>query len=92
VENAVGASLLNEFPGLPYDLYYWRKGNAEVDFVLHTPENTWALEVKSSGMKTVNGLRQFLSLYPQAKPFIIGDTGMPLEEFFQTPKQELFTL
>jgi len=91
VENAVGSSLLNELRGLPYDLFYWRHGNDEVDYILHTPAETWAIEVKSSRMKKAQGLRRFLSLYSDAKPFMIGGTGMPLEEFFTTPKKELFS-
>ena len=30
-------------------------------------------------------------LYPEAKPFIIGGSGMPLEEFFRTPLGDMFT-
>lgn len=89
VENAVGASLLNELKGLPYELYYWRKGDAEVDYILHTPANTWAIEVKSSRLRKTRGLRQFLELNPKAKPLIVGGSGMGLEEFFRTPKKEL---
>jgi hypothetical protein len=42
-------------------------------------------------MKKATGLKRFLSLYPEAKPFIVGGTGMPLQEFFTTPKKELFS-
>lgn len=91
VENAVGSSLLNELRGLPYELFYRRHGNDEVDYILHTPSKTWAIEVKSSRMKKATGLKRFLSLYPEAKPFIVGGTGMPLQEFFTTPKKELFS-
>jgi uncharacterized protein len=47
VENTVGSSLLNELRGLPYELFYWRHGNDEVDYILHTPPKTWAIEVKA---------------------------------------------
>jgi hypothetical protein len=90
VENGVGAALLNEFRGLPYELYYWRNGEFEVDYVLHAPAKTWAIEVKSSRMKKPEGLSRFLSLYPAASPMIIGGSGMPLEEFFATSKRDIF--
>jgi uncharacterized protein len=90
VENAVGASLLNEFRGLPYKLYYWRKNDMEVDFVLHTPFDTWAIEVKSSRGSPPKGLQHFTKLYPKAKPVLIGGSGISLEEFFITPKRDLF--
>ena len=91
VENAVGAALLNQFQESPYEVYYWRRGNEEVDYILHTMEATWAVEVKSSRMKGAHGLRKFIELYPDAKPFIVGGSGMPLEEFFSTPLNEIFT-
>jgi uncharacterized protein len=90
VENAVGAALLNQLEGTAYELYYWREKDWEVDFVLHAPGHTWAIEVKSSRMKNAHGLRRFLDRYPDAQPFIVGGTGMPLEEFFGTPLTEVF--
>jgi len=90
VDNAVGAMLLNQLQGSPYELYYWRQKGEEVDYILHAPSTTWAIEVKSSRIKNPHGKRRFLELYPQAKPFIIGGSGMPLEEFFNTPLRQLF--
>ncbi len=90
VDNAVGATLLNQLQGGAHELYYWRQKGSEVDYVLHTPESIWAIEVKSSRMKNPHGLRRFLDLYPEARPFIIGGSGMPLQEFFRTPLPELF--
>lgn len=75
VENSVGASLLNERQGFPWELYYWRQGNHEVDYVLHTSTRIWAIEVKSSRMKKVRGLQRFLELHRGAEPFIVGAEG-----------------
>lgn len=48
-------------------LYYWRDRNLEVDFILQTPKNLWAIEVKSgSKAKTGKGLTAFLKEYPKA--------------------------
>jgi uncharacterized protein len=91
VENSVGASLLNELQALPWELYYWRQGNDEVDYILHTSTKTWAIEVKSSRMKQSRGLQRFLDLHRTAEPFIVGGSGMELETFFRTPKGELFS-
>jgi len=90
VENAVGASLLNQLQSSPFELYYWREKDREVDYILHAPNRTWAIEVKSSRMKNLHGLRRFLELHPQAMPFIVGGSGMPLEEFFSTHAEDLF--
>ncbi len=91
VENAVGAVLLSAFQGLTHEVYYWRRGDGEVDFIIHSPARTWAVEVKSSRTRNTNGLRAFLDLHPKARPFIVGASGMPLEEFFRTRPQEIFT-
>jgi len=82
VENAVGALLLNQLSGLPYSLYYWRRRNLEVDFVLETPRSTWAIEVKSGKTQSTGGLAKFCEIYPEAKPLQIGPGGLSLEEFF----------
>ena len=91
VENAVGATLLSQLQGLPYEIYYWRKAPSEVDYVVHTARETWAVEVKSSRTRGTSGLRSFLDLHPRARPLIVGGSGMDLEEFFRTPMGELFS-
>jgi predicted AAA+ superfamily ATPase len=49
-------------------LYYWREGKWEVDFVLQTPKDLWAIEVKS-GLKSASsaGLEVFSKKYPKAR-------------------------
>ncbi|MCP4715611.1 MAG: ATP-binding protein [Deltaproteobacteria bacterium] len=89
IENAVGAHLLNCFNDIAADVYYWRKGNMEVDYVISTPETTLALEVKSGRMKHARGLETFLNLKKNARPAIIGSTGIPLETFLQSDPKEL---
>ena len=91
VENAAGAHLLNHLRDITSRLYYWRMRNDEVDFILSMPKKLWAIEVKSSRMKKPKGLRAFCSTYPKARPFIIGGSGMPLEEFFSADPKELFS-
>lgn len=90
VENAVGAQILNSMPRMNTEVYYWRKTGAEVDFVVQTPETTWAIEVKSSKMRPSRGLGKFLSEKKNSRPFIVGGSGMQLEEFFATDPNELF--
>lgn len=89
VENAVGAFFLNNLGSLPYRLYYWRSGNLEVDFVLVSPDKIIAVEVKSSRMKKPRGLEKFMELYPDARPLIIGGSGIELERFFSSNLKSL---
>lgn len=90
VENAVGACLCSNLHSIEYSVTYWREGNYEVDYIISRGSKTWAIEVKSGTNKKLNGLKKFLSHYPDAKPLIIGMHGIPLEEFFNTnPKHFL---
>ncbi len=90
VENAAGAALLNELQGLPYEVYYWRKNGDETDFIVQAREAVWAVEIKTARPKRSSGMRRFLELRPDARPFLVGPGGMDTEEFFSTPKRELF--
>jgi predicted AAA+ superfamily ATPase len=66
-EALVGAQLLrtNE------DLFYWREGNSEVDFVLKKGRALWAIEVKSGRKKKSTGLNAFTRKFPSARSIII---------------------
>lgn len=91
VENAVGAYLLNSLAGRPISITYWRKGSAEVDFVLHSGEQIVALEIKSGRQGKTSGLQAFKKEYKNASIRIIGANGIPLEEFFSiNPEKLLF--
>jgi len=90
VENAVGAYLLNSLSRMSAPVYYWRSHGAEVDFVIQTAQTVWAIEVKSGRMRQPHGLEKFLALKKGAMPFIIGGSGMPLEDFFSRDPAEIF--
>ena len=85
VENAVGAKLLNELQELPWAVNYWRMGEVEVDFVVTHQTTTIAIEVKSGRSGKQTGLAAFKKAYPKAKTLLIGDGGIPLQEFFEQP-------
>ena len=84
VENAVGAHILNSLAGRPCKLFYWRQRHLEVDFVLETPKQTWAIEVKSGKPAATKGLKKFCELYPDAHPLVIGPGSMDLATFFNS--------
>ncbi|MBN1359637.1 MAG: ATP-binding protein [Sedimentisphaerales bacterium] len=90
VENAVGAHLLNSLAGKNVAVTYWRKGPAEVDFVLSSGRRLVALEVKSGRAGRLPGLEAFKHSYPEAQACVVGGAGMPLEEFFGADPLGLF--
>lgn len=66
-ELAVGA-ILNELPG---QLFYWREGNMEVDFIYEYRGKCFAIEVKSGRKKSEKGMTAFTNIYPAAIPVFI---------------------
>ena len=86
VENAVGAALLQEYTSSTTNLYYWRDGMLEADFVLTDGPQLFGIEVKSGRPDKISGLAAFKKKYPKANPLIIGSSGIPLETFFENPK------
>mgnify|MGYP002863327925 CR=1 FL=1 len=83
VESAVGAHLLDGCTKGHYRLFYWRKGNMEVDFVLVHGEKILALEVKSGAKGDRSGLESFRKEYPHAGVMLIGEKGIPWQKFLR---------
>ena len=86
VESSIGAHLSNQIRGTRANLYYWREGKYEVDFVLEDRGAVFCLEVKSGAKRTsLPGIHKFLEQYPKAKPLLVGAQGISLETFLSTP-------
>jgi predicted AAA+ superfamily ATPase len=86
VESAVGAYLLNAIRGTQIEVFYWREGDKEVDFVLSLGDSITAIEVKS-GKESIyrSGIDLFVSKFKPKRVFLVGDQGLPIEQFLLTP-------
>ncbi len=86
VESAVGAHLLNSIRGTQMELFYWREGDQEVDFILQHGKTVVAIEVKS-GFESFkkSGVDLFMELFKPSKVLLIGPQGIPVEEFLKSP-------
>lgn len=90
VESSVGAHLINYSISERYNLYYWREGNNEVDFILEKGDKIIGLEVKS-GMKADNaGMSVFAEKFHPEKILLVGTGGIPYDEFLKINPRELF--
>lgn len=90
VESSVGAHLINYSISERYNLYYWREGNNEVDFILEKGDKIIGLEVKS-GMKADNaGMNVFAEKFHPEKILLVGTGGIPYDEFLKINPKELF--
>jgi predicted AAA+ superfamily ATPase len=91
-ESAVGAHLLAQAPNAPFEVGYWREGDAEVDFVVHGRGDPVAIEVKSgSAPRRPSGLSAFSKVEPDARPLIVGGDGVPLDVFLREPLERLLS-
>jgi predicted AAA+ superfamily ATPase len=82
VESAVGAYLIARGKEERFDVFWWRDGTDEVDFVIQKGSKLTAIEVKSGRKASGSGgLNEFLRRYPHAKPLVVGDRNTPLEDF-----------
>lgn len=94
LENAVGASLVNNNTGKGVEVFYWRDRNQEVDFVLRFGEKVLAIEVKTNRERKSEGIRPFLRKYPAARGIVTALSGgdIPLEELINMTAGEIFTV
>ncbi|NDV45889.1 ATP-binding protein [Paludibacter sp. 221] len=90
VESSIGTHLINHAISERYNLYYWRDGNYEVDFVLEKGDKVIGLEIKS-GMKAENaGMGIFAERFHPEKVLLVGTGGLPYDEFLKINPKELF--
>ena len=82
VETAVGAYLIARGQREGFDVFWWRDGGREVDFVIRRGDDVTAIEVKS-GRPKVTGLFEFCREYPAATPLVVGDRNTPVEAFLR---------
>ncbi|NGX62251.1 MAG: hypothetical protein K940chlam9_01746 [Chlamydiae bacterium] len=91
VESAVGAYLLNECRGTSFEVFYWREGKRQVDFVVKKGEKLVAIEVKPRKETLAkSGMDTFCKKFSPMRAILVGDLGTPLEEFLRTPISRYF--
>ncbi|MBK7969554.1 MAG: ATP-binding protein [Bacteroidetes bacterium] len=88
VESSIGAYLLT-FSKEEFNLYYWREGNHEVDFILEKRDKIVALEVKT-GNDIKSGMGVFQKSFHPHKFYTIGTGGIPWQDFLTIHPGELF--
>ena len=86
VESAVGAHLANAAASGDCELFYWRDGNREVDFVARKGRIVTAIEVKTGRSRdTLPGLSAFVAAFKPKRQLLVGGDGIAVEEFLRTP-------
>ena len=90
VESAVGAHIINcsHMDGLA--VHYWRHRSDEIDFVLTYRSQVLGIEVKSGVTQKSSGMSAFQKKFNPDKVLIVGDTGLPWQEFLKIKPTDLF--
>ena len=88
VEVAVGAYIYNQTLVNGYEIYYWREGQDEVDFVVKRGEKLLGIEVKTGFEAGDKAFDVFQKKYPKAKTLLVGEYGVKIEKFLSTPIEE----
>ena len=82
MESSIGAHLLNSIRGTQIELFYWREGDKEVDFVLKSGDNVTAIEVKSGSEKIDrSGIDLFVKEFKPKRVLVVGDQGISVDSF-----------
>ena len=90
VEAAVGAHLVNS-GSTATRVYYWRDGVLEVDFVLTRGPEVIAVEVTSGRrLRPTRGMEEFSERFDPHRSLLVGEGGIPLEEFLSVPVDHWF--
>ena len=86
VESAVGVHLANAASAGLCEVYYWREGGREVDFVVKAGRRLTAIEVKSGQARTsLPGMSAFAQAFHPDRTLVVGQDGIALEEFLSKP-------
>lgn len=89
IESAIGAHLVNGAAKEDVDVFYWREGQREVDFVLRKGKRITAIEVKSGRRRgRLLGMQVFSERHKPHATLLVGADGIPVAEFLQRPVGE----
>ena len=90
VESAAGAHLFNTATS-DIRLHYWRERSLEVDFVLQRGRRILPVEVKSGPHRgPLRGMDEFRKRFDVQESLLVGDGGVPLNEFLAAPARHWF--
>lgn len=90
VESAIGAHLINHSLTENFNLHYWRERNDEVDFVIERKGKVIGLEVKSGAAGSTSGMTAFKKKFNPDKVLLIGNAGLPWQDFLRLNPVSLF--
>jgi predicted AAA+ superfamily ATPase len=90
VESAIGAHLLNITRGTQAEVFYWREGDKEVDFVIQHGSEITAIEVKSGkGSVFHSAIDLFDETFKPKRILFVGESGIPIQKFLSSSLSDI---
>lgn len=89
-ESAIGTHIVGGADKGNYEVFYWREGNEEVDYIIRKDTKLIAIEVKSGRRSTNSGLSSFRETFHPHRAFVVGTNGMGMEDFLKSDTVQLF--
>ena len=90
VENIIGTHLINQSFTGAFELFYWRQGNHEVDFIIKKGSQLIAIEVKSGNKLKSGGIIAAAKQFNFTKTLLIGIEGLHWKDFIKMNPLSLF--
>ncbi len=89
-ESAIGAHIVSSAFAGSYEVFYWRDGNSEVDYIIKKNNKTVAIEVKSNHSAINRGLADLRQRQNLHNSLVVGPGGMDAGLFLSTNPAKLF--
>lgn len=89
-ESGIGAYIICQGFIHRFEVFYWRDGSDEVDFVLRKNGRVVAVEVKCNNERWTYGLVKFQEMFHPHKTMVVGDGGIPAGDFLGMDLAGLF--
>lgn len=90
VENIIGTHLINHSSTGVFQLFYWRQGNHEVDFIIKKGSQLIGIEVKSGNKLKSGGIIAASKQFSFTKTLLIGIEGLNWKDFLKMNPVTLF--
>ncbi|HUX78894.1 MAG TPA: DUF4143 domain-containing protein [Alphaproteobacteria bacterium] len=90
-ESCIGAHLINSSLGTQTEIFYWKVGTKEVDFVIEKGNSFIAVVVNTGRKRKIfPSIQEFTKIFQPKKRIIVGDEGIPVEELLLAPSYSWF--
>ncbi len=86
IKSSVGGHILNSSLGTKIEIFYWKEGNNEVDFVIRKDDIVITVTIENDRKNLdFRGIEEFSRLYAPQCNLFVGEKGIPVDQFLLKP-------